>query len=278
MLSLISVSTAALLPSSRGAGPLSRRVVLGSAASAVLAPSAFALDSLMVDPNAAKKADVGALDDIPPKSRQAYLQYLPQLQLNADFFFFELGDYLDDPGRYDRISELTESKTAGAGTSNSRMEREFVTPMKILALSFPPDLGGEEMQTNLDTFQRSMFVLSKQARAGSSIGNVAGATAKEKQEIKATYDKGRVALNNFMAATNEATGTKRLVTIPSKADAKSYTRSRKLYTALLKEAAICRNRGGEALAGLWGGLMVYGTVPGVNPCGNSALAYYSQGL
>jgi len=24
--------------------------------------------------------------------------------------------------------------------------------------------------------------------------------------------------------------------------------------------------------------MVYGTVPGVNPCGNTALAYYSQGL
>ena len=50
------------------------------------------------------------------------------------------------------------------------------------------------------------------------------------------------------------------------------------YTQLLKDAALCRNRGGEALAGLWGNLMVYGTVPGVNPCGNSALAYFSQGL
>ena len=37
-----------------------------------------------------------------------------------------------------------------------------------------------------------------------------------------------------------------------------------------------RNRGGEQLAGLWGNLMVYGTVPGVNPCGNAAEKYYAQ--
>ena len=77
-------------------------------------------------------------------------------------------------------------------------------------------------------------------------------------------------------------GTKRLIQIPaggfSATSAKAYPRSKQLYTDLLKEAALCRNRGGEALAGLWGNLMVYGTVPGVNPCGNSALAYYTQGL
>lgn len=33
----------------------------------------------------------------------------------------------------------------------------------------------------------------------------------------------------------------------------------------------------QALAGLWGQLMVYGTVPGVNPCGNVNLQnYFSQ--
>ena len=57
-----------------------------------------------------------------------------------------------------------------------------------------------------------------------------------------------------------------------------YPRSKGLYTQLKKDAALCRNRGGEALAGIWGNLMVYGTVPGVNPCGNAAEKYFSQGL
>jgi len=265
-----------------GAGALSRRAVLGGAtfvaATVASAPSALALEGLLVDENANKKADIGLLEEIPPKAKQAYLQYLPQLQLAADYFFFELQPMLDQPGRYDRISELTEAGTAGTAATVSRLEREFVTPMKILTLAFPPDLGGEEMQTSLDAFQRSMFVLARQARKGASTGNTAGATPAEIKEIFATYELGRVSLNKFFAAVNEGTGTQRLVEIPTKANEKAYPRSKALYTALLKEAAICRNRGGEALAGLWGGLMVYGTVPGVNPCGNSALAYYSQGL
>ena len=47
-----------------------------------------------------------------------------------------------------------------------------------------------------------------------------------------------------------------------------------LFTQLMKDAALCRNRGGEALAGIWGQLMVYGTVPGVNPCGNVNMQNY----
>jgi len=44
----------------------------------------------------------------------------------------------------------------------------------------------------------------------------------------------------------------------------------------MKDAALCRNRGGEQLAGIWGQLMVYGTVPGVNPCGSVNMASYFQ--
>jgi len=277
MLSLLSASTAL----SGGSGAPSRRAVLGGTASfaaSVASAPAFALEGIFVDENKGKKADIGLLEDIPVKAKQAYLQYLPQLQLASDYYFFDLQPLLDNPGRYDLIWALTETGTAGAGTSVSRLEREFVTPMKILALAFPPDLGGEEMQENLDTFQKAMFTISRQARKGSATGNVAGASKAEMAEIFATYEVGRVALNNFFRTLNDSTGTKRLVEIPTKANAKAYPRSKALYTALLKEAAICRNRGGEALAGLWGGLMVYGTVPGVNPCGNSALAYYSQGI
>jgi len=259
---------------------VSRRAVLGGAAAAAsyAAVPALALESLIVDPNAGKKADVGMLDEIPPKAKQAYLQYLPQLQLDADYYFFELGPMLAEPGRWDRIVSLTETGTAGAATSVSRLEREFVTPMKILALSFPPDLGGEEMQDALNKFQKNMFVLASLARKGATTGNVAAPSSKEVAEVYATYEAGRVQINSFFTALNEGTGTARLVTIPPKGQEKSYPRSKQLYTQLLKDAAICRNRGGEALAGLWGGLMVYGTVPGVSPCGNTAVAYYSQGL
>ena len=147
-----STASAALqLPSSPAdAHSLSRRAVLGAAASVALGatPPAFALDSFTVDPNSQKVADIGLLDEIPVGAKKAYLQYLPQLQLDADFYFFELGAQLDNPGRYDRISALTEAGTAGAATTTSRMEREFVTPIKILSLAFPPDLGGEEMHIN----------------------------------------------------------------------------------------------------------------------------------
>ena len=40
---------------------------------------------------------------------QAYLQYLPQLQLDGDFFVFELEPMLAQPGRWDRISEIVPS-------------------------------------------------------------------------------------------------------------------------------------------------------------------------
>ena len=98
--------------------------------------------------------------------------------------------------------------------------------MKILALAFPPDLGGEEMQSNLDTFQKAMFTISRQARKGSATGNVAGASKAEIKEIYATYEVGRVALNNFFKALNEGTGTNRLVEIPTKANEKAYPRSK----------------------------------------------------
>ena len=67
-----------------------------------------------------------------------------------------------------------------------------------------------------------------------------------------------------------------LAAFTAQADHLSYARSKERYTQLLKDTALCRNRGGEQLAGLWGNLMVYGTVPGVNPCGDINLANYFQ--
>ena len=116
--------------------------------------------------------------------------------------------------------------------------------------------------------------MSRQARKGATTGNTAQPSAKEVSDIAGSWEAGRVALNSFFTTVNEGTASKRLVMIPPKGQ--GYSRSKTLYTQLQKDAALCRNRGGEALAGIWGQLMVYGTVPTVQPCGNSAQAYYSQ--
>ena len=201
-----------------------------------------------------------------------------RVQLDGDFYTFELGQWINEPGRWDRIFELTSSTDIGSAASVSRLDREFVTPMKILSLAFPPDLGGEEMQDALNKFQQSTFQLSRLARRGAATGNTAGPSKAEIKEVEAQWDKGRVALNSFFDAINVATDSKRLPPVPPIGQLDKYPRSKTLYTQLLKDAALCRNRGGEALAGIWGQLMVYGTVPGVNPCGNAAEKYYSQGL
>ena len=132
------------------------------------------------------------------------------------------------------------------------------------------------MQEALGGFQKAMFSLSRQARRGQTTGNVAQPSSAQVKEIYGIWDSGRVQLNDFFDALNAATESERLATIPSNGE--GYARSKKLYVQLQKDAAICRNRGGEALAGIWGQLMVYGTVPGVNPCGNAAAAYFQQGL
>jgi hypothetical protein len=117
MLAVFLCASASLQPAT--AGVQTRRALLGNAmaAASFAAAPAFALEQLMVDPNSLKKADIGLLDEIPPKAKQAYLQYLPQLQLDADFYLFELKDWLNNPGRWDRIGELTASSDIGSAAS-----------------------------------------------------------------------------------------------------------------------------------------------------------------
>ena len=232
--------------------------------------------------SAATRKAAEALEDLPPKSKQAYLQYLPQFQLDGDYLTFEMMPLLSEPTRWDLLYKVTEVQTAGAGaTSVSRLEREFITPMRQVALAFPPDLYGDEMQASINDFQVAMFKFSTLARKNAQIGNVAAPSAKEIKALEAAFEEGRLAFNKFIVAVNAGVGASLLVPVPTVSQAlkgEGYPRSKRLYTQLLKDAALCRNRGGEQLAGLWGNLMVYGTAPGVNPCGNSAQAYYSQVL
>ena len=249
-------------------GVTRRSVVLGGAAAAVT--SSPLLPALAAD---GKTGLDEYLELLPPKAKQAYLQYLPQLQQDGDFFVFELMPLLSEPGKWDRISALTTSTDIGSAASVSRLDREFISDAHP-RLAFPPDMGGDEMISSIDDFQKAMFTLSKQARRGATTGNTAGPTSKEVQEVEASWDKG-ASRQHLFHVDQHGDGLNRLATIPAKG--KGYGRSKTLYTQLLKDAALCRNRGGEALAGVWGQLMVY-AVPGVNPCGSSAEKYFSRGL
>ena len=53
-----------------------------------------------------------------------------------------------DPQKWDLVGALMEGKSVGSAQSPSQIERRFILPMRVLALSFPPDAGGEEMQVN----------------------------------------------------------------------------------------------------------------------------------
>jgi len=291
VLAVLSTASALQLPPMAG-GVVGRRALLSGTATALgivvarphpLPAFADILNRGVADVtySAATRKAAEALDDLPPKSKQAYLQYLPQFQLDADFFTFELIPLLSQPGRWDLIYKVTDVQTAGAATSVSRLEREFITPMRQVALAFPPDLYGDEMQSSINDFQKAMFKFSTLARKNAQVGNVAAPSAQEIKQLESAFDEGRVAFNGFITAVNAGVGASLLVTVPTVSQAlkgEGYPRSKRLYTQLLKDAALCRNRGGEQLAGLWGNLMVYGTAPGVNPCGGSAAEYYSQAL
>ena len=48
-----------------------------------------------------------------------------------------------NPARWDLVNAYMESKSIGSAQSPSRLEREFIQPMRVLSLAFPPDLGGD---------------------------------------------------------------------------------------------------------------------------------------
>jgi hypothetical protein len=246
-----------------------RRAFLAAAASALGAAIGPAPRAALAMPANPAPAGVN-LEDVPPQAAMAYRQYWTAVQLAGDYYAFELRDLVAAPNRWDLVAALMESKSIGSAQSPSRLEREFLSPMRILALAFPPDLGGDDMRDALDGFQRAMFQLNKLARSPSNAGQAAD--PKEVAKALAAWEAGREQLNGFFAALNGATESQRLTPIPP--GAKGYPRSKALYTQLNKDLALCRNRGGEQLAGIWGLLMVYGTAPGTNPCGSVNLATY----
>ena len=248
-------------------GSVSRRSALRLASGTALSVSPLSSSAFTTDPGKPPVQSSAALDNLPRNTAIAYQRTWPTMQLAADFYCFELLDRAKSPQKWDLIGAFV---GLGSDPSASRLEREFISPMTILSLAFPPDDGGDEMQEALYAFRASMGKLVKVA--GVSPGVTEGPSPADKAAALRHWDSGRLALNRFLTTLNTVTETSRLQTIPEGGN--GYPRSKERYVQLQKDAALCRNRGGEQLAGLWGNLMVYGTVPGVNPCGNVNLANY----
>ena len=209
-----------------------------------------------------------ALENMLPRNAViAFQRNWPSIQLGADTYTFVLRERVQSPKQWDLVNSFL---GLGGDGASSRMERELVNPMTIVSLAFPPGAGGDVMAEALSDFRRAMGALGK--AAASSPGAAVAPTSAEVARAMRCWDEGRQALNRFYTELNTVTETERLVLIP--AEPTAYPRSKERFVQLNKDAALCRNRGGEALAGLWGQLMVYGTVPGVNPCGDVTLATY----
>ena len=124
--------------------------------------------------------------------------------------------------------------------------------MRILLLSFPPDIS-EEMRDAQFKFERGANKISK-ATAGYRRDLPVEISPNSIADAKAGWDEGRIALNEFFVLLNTAVGLDELTPIPPAGpnQSKAYGRSARRYNDLQKKIKLCQNRGGPALSQAWG--------------------------
>jgi len=219
-------------------------------------------------------ASSGELPDLPPEAVRSYLQYRFPLQLSADFYIFDLQTMVEDTDEYGLINELVASRggRGGAGGS-SRIEREYINPMRILGLSMTPDYA-DDIRDSQFAFERAMSKLTK-ATNGIKRDLPVEIDASVVPKAKEAWEEGRVALNSFFAIVNTATGLKdELVQIPPAGNNqfKEYGRNIRRYNEFTKKTKQCQNRGGPTLSAAWGQLMISGYLQ--DACGVEPLEGY----
>lgn len=204
-------------------------------------------------------ASSGDLPDLPPNAVQSYLQYRYGLQLAADYYIFDLQSMVGDTDEYGAVSELVASKGARGGSGGaSRIEREYVNPMRIIGLSMPPDVA-DEVRDSQFAFEKAMAKLTK-ATSGIKRDLPVEIDAEAVPRAIAAWDEGRVALNSFFDTLNRATGLRgELVTIPPPGpnQFREYGRSIGRYNTFMKKTRLCQNRGGPTLSAAWGQLVSF---------------------
>ncbi|KAG7356383.1 hypothetical protein IV203_001069 [Nitzschia inconspicua] len=207
---------------------------------------------------AATGASDGNLPDLPRDAVRSYLQYRIPLQIAADYYIFSLQSMVGDIEQWGDISQLFRVNNNKGQGQPSRIERDYNNPMKVLLLSFPPDVS-EEMRTAQFRFEKAMNTISK-ATSGYKKDLPVEIDSKSIEQAKQGWEEGRLALNEFFALINAEVGMSELKPIPSPGpnQAKEYGRSARRFNELQKKTKLCQNRGGPALSQAWGQLMVSG--------------------
>lgn len=209
---------------------------------------------------------------------KSYLQYRYSLQLAADFYIFDLQNMVADTDEYGNVSELVRSTNARGGQGQpSRIERDYVNPMRIIGLSMPPEYADDIRETQF-AFEKAMSKLTK-ATAGIKRDLPVEIDKDAKPAAMAAWEEGRLALNSFFTILNTATGLKdELSLIPPSGPNQiaTYGRSIRRYNEFMKKTKLCQNRGGPALSQAWGQLMVSGYLQ--DSCGVEPMdQYFFQG-
>lgn len=158
----------------------------------------------------------GSLPDLPPEAVRSYLQYRFPLQLAADYYIFDLQTQVSNVDEYGNISDLLNSQGGGRGGQggSSRLERDFVNPMRIIGLSMPPDVA-DNLRSNQFQFELAMSKLRKVTsgiRRDLPVEIDVAAVVPKAQEA---WNDGRLALNSYFEILNSVTGLKgEMVSIP----------------------------------------------------------------
>eukprot|EP00429_Kryptoperidinium_foliaceum_P053524 CAMPEP_0176090746 /NCGR_PEP_ID=MMETSP0120_2-20121206/45447_1 /TAXON_ID=160619 /ORGANISM="Kryptoperidinium foliaceum, Strain CCMP 1326" /LENGTH=291 /DNA_ID=CAMNT_0017424627 /DNA_START=44 /DNA_END=919 /DNA_ORIENTATION=+ len=200
----------------------------------------------------------GNLPDLPSEAVRSYLQYRIPLQIAADFYIFDLQDMVGDIEKWGEVGQLFRVNNNRGQGQPSKIERDFVNPMRILLLSMPPDVA-DDMRNAQFRFEKAMNSISK-ATAGYRKDLPVEIPRETVNVARAGWEDGRVALNDFFGLLNGVTGLPELKAIPAPGpkQREEYGRSARRYNELIKKTKLCQNRGGPALSQAWGQLMVSG--------------------
>lgn len=234
-------------------GASSRRNFLTSTTVSVLA------SQLMIWPAFASTGSKdGNLPDLPSEAVRSYLQYRIPLQIAADSYVFDLQGMVVNTDSWGEVGQMFRVNNNRGQGQPSKVERDFVNPMRILLLGMPPDIA-DDMRDAQFRFEKAMDSISK-ATAGYRKDLPVEIPKDAVDSARAGWETGRVALNDFFVLLNGVTGLSEMKTIPPAGpkQQEEYGRSAKRYNELIKKTKLCQNRGGPALSQAWGQLMVSG--------------------
>jgi hypothetical protein len=217
----------------------SRRNFLAIAPATMLATLVTSLPTAAI---AATGASDGNLPDLPRDAVRSYLQYRIPLQIAADYYIFSLQNMVTDIEQWGDVSQLFRVNNNKGQGQPSRIERDYNNPMKVLLLSFPPDVS-DEMRNAQFRFEKAMNTISK-ATAGYKKDLPVEIDSKTILQAKQGWEEGRVALNDFFALVNAEVGLSELKPIPSPGpnQVKEYGRSARRFNELQKKTKLCQNR------------------------------------